>query len=74
MRINTENDFEYVSVRGSTLVRGSQDERTESHFETYSEMADVIVKWFPKINESILRKALLNYDNKKVGKIAAKSN
>lgn len=61
-----------MSVRGRTLVHGSKDERTERYFETYSEMADVIMNWFPKINESTLRKALLNYDSKKLVKAAAK--
>lgn len=72
MHIRTENDFEFVSVRGRTLVHGSQDERTERYFETYAEITDVIIDWFPKIDESNLRKALSNYDSKKLRKVATK--
>lgn len=64
-------EFEFVNFRGRTLVRGSHDERNERKFENYAEMADDILSWFPSINESVLRKALSNYDLKRISKAAA---
>lgn len=70
MSVTTATEFEFVSFRGRTLVHGTHDERKEIRYENYAEMADDILSWFPNINESVLRKALSNYDLIRMSKAA----
>lgn len=68
LTITTATEFEFVSFRGRTFIHGTCNDRSERKFESYAEMSDDILSWFSNIDECILRKALANYDLKRINK------